>query len=423
MNETRARHNSLPLSRSESSKQAARVELRERLQDIEFLAFEQLMKSLLYKSGYLSVHLIGRNHKRGRTPKGGLDLTARSVTELSSSLTIAQVKQYRRVVSRRFVDELRGAMLRLGAEQGLLLTTSRFSRVAHEAAEDSNVAPITLIEGDGVLDLLFAYRIGVVECKGEWQIDRAYLDSLQKKAMGTYRGGSDNKSGITTQTRQSKTQRHAHEPPSPTATSHPSNQPSHDLQPTTSPTELRPSALPVLPGGEMTWSTHLMAGLSALWLMEALPTSQPENMALLAGAAALGSLLPDLDAAESKIKHLSIAGIKPFLLPSQMIYGQLGHRSFLHSLPGLTFCGCISLLLLPFVGWQIALALWLGYASHLATDAMTRSGIPWLYPHRERFHLLPPRLRITTGSPEEEIIFVLLSLFALLLTLRHLPVQ
>jgi inner membrane protein len=173
----------------------------------------------------------------------------------------------------------------------------------------------------------------------------------------------------------------------------------------------------------MTWSTHLMAGLSALWLMEALPASATENMALLAGAAALGSLLPDLDASESKIKHLSIGGIKPFYLPSEMIYSQLGHRSFLHSLYGLAFCACSCLLLSPFTGWQAALALWLGYASHLAADAMTRSGIPWLYPQPRRYHLLPPRLRLVTGSPEEEIVFVLLALSALLLTLRHLPVQ
>ena len=173
----------------------------------------------------------------------------------------------------------------------------------------------------------------------------------------------------------------------------------------------------------MTWSTHLMAGLSALWIMEALPASQPENMALLAGAAALGSLLPDLDASESKVKHLSVAGIKPFLLPSQAIYGQFGHRTFLHSLAGLAFCASSCLLLSPFTGWQVALALWLGYASHLAADALTRSGIPWLYPNHRRFHLLPPRLRLTTGSQAEEVVFVLLSLSALLLMLRHLPVQ
>jgi inner membrane protein len=293
--------------------------------------------------------------------------------------------------------------------------------VAHEAAKESHVAPITLIEGDEVLDLLFAYRIGVTEREGEWQIDPAYLDNLQKKAMGTYRGGSNSKSGTVAGENRPAPKPQAHEPPSPSPTAltppNPPNASSYDLPAT------QPQPNPPTPGGEMTWSTHLMAGLSALWLMEVLPTSSTENMALLAGAAALGALLPDLDAAESKIKHLSVAGIKPFLLPSQMIYSQLGHRSFLHSLSGLTFFACACLLLSPFMDWPAALALWLGYASHLATDAMTRSGIPWLYPRKEHFHLLPLRLRLTTGSPEEEMIFVLLSLTALLLMLRHLPVQ
>ncbi len=169
----------------------AREALRHALEQMEFAAFEQIMKSLLYKSGYLSVQLIGRNYKQGRTPQGGLDLTARSVTELSSSLTIAQVKQYKRTVSRRFVDELRGAMLRLGAGQGLLLTLSKFSQVAHQAAQDSPVAPITLIEGEGILDLLFAYRIGVHEFKGQWQLDEKYLDFLQQRSMSTHETSTD----------------------------------------------------------------------------------------------------------------------------------------------------------------------------------------------------------------------------------------
>jgi restriction system protein len=167
------------------SQAATRQALRHRLEDMEFAAFERIMKSLLYKSGYLSVHLIGRNYKRGRTPRGGLDMTARSVTELSSSLTIAQVKQYKRTVSRRFVDELRGAMLRLGAGQGLLLTMSKFSKVAHEAARDTPVAPITLIEGEEILDLLFAYRIGVALQSRIWQLDEKYLDFLQERSMST----------------------------------------------------------------------------------------------------------------------------------------------------------------------------------------------------------------------------------------------
>jgi inner membrane protein len=163
-----------------------------------------------------------------------------------------------------------------------------------------------------------------------------------------------------------------------------------------------------------------MAGLSTLWILEVIPGASMENVALTASAAALGSLLPDLDAAESKIKHLQISGVKPFLLPSQIVYRQLGHRSLLHSLPGLAFIASVGAGLMPIIGWQPAVALWLGYASHLISDGMTKSGIPLLYPRPKRFHLLPKSLRLTTGSAAEDVLFALLSLLVLTFLLGHL---
>jgi membrane-bound metal-dependent hydrolase YbcI (DUF457 family) len=50
-------------------------------------------------------------------------------------------------------------------------------------------------------------------------------------------------------------------------------------------------------------------------------------------------------------------------------------------------------------------ALSLGYASHLAGDACTRTGIPLLYPRRTHYHLLPHRTRVVTGSEYEELFF------------------
>jgi membrane-bound metal-dependent hydrolase YbcI (DUF457 family) len=395
-------------------KKAVRAELHQRLMELEYSAFEQVMKSLLYKSGYLSVHLIGRKHKRGRTPQGGLDLTARSTTELASMVTIAQLKQYRRVVSRRFIDELRGAMLRHGAEQGLLLTLSKFSKVAHAAARESNVAPITLIEGDEVLDLLFAYRIGVHEENGVWRLDREWLDSLQEKAISTYDrdpSGDRNRQRCSSQT---KSLLSSQLPPQISISRNESTSSvnrSYEISALESPKNER---------GEMTWSTHVMAGISALWLLEVLPELPPENYAPLVGAAALGALLPDLDAAQSKVKHLQVGGIKPFLLPAQSIFRTVGHRTLLHSLLALVYVALAGVLLSPFIGWMVSLALWLGYASHLAADACTRSGIRFLYPRPRRFYLLPKRWRIVTGSLAEDVLFVLLSIAVLLLVLHQL---
>ncbi len=176
----------------------------------------------------------------------------------------------------------------------------------------------------------------------------------------------------------------------------------------------------------MTGQTHLMAGLSTLWLFEAgaqwgvLPALSTEQLALLASAAALGSLLPDLDAAQSKIKHLSVAGIKPFYLPSQAIFHLLGHRTLLHSRRGLAGIAIAASLLVPYTDWRIAFAIVAGYASHLALDACNPSGIPWLYPRRKRFYLLPKKWRILAGSPAEEIVFALFALLALLFFLSLL---
>lgn len=77
--------------------------------------------------------------------------------------------------------------------------------------------------------------------------------------------------------------------------------------------------------------------------------------------------------------------------------------------------------LLALLGWQVWLALVLGYAAHLAADACTRSGVPLLYPHKKRYHLLPSSLRFTTGSQAEEALLPLLALLVLLFLLHQIP--
>jgi restriction system protein len=144
------------------SHEQLRRELRERLFGLKLPTFERLLLDLLRKSGYSNVQLADRMDRRGRTRQGGLDLKAYSRTDLSSALTIAQIKQYKETVPRRFVDELRGTMLRVGAKQGLLMTTSTFSAVARQAAHTIPLLPIQLIDGDALLDLLIERQIGVV---------------------------------------------------------------------------------------------------------------------------------------------------------------------------------------------------------------------------------------------------------------------
>lgn len=168
----------------------------------------------------------------------------------------------------------------------------------------------------------------------------------------------------------------------------------------------------------MMWRTHVLCGINALWLLAPLPPEILQaNMGILAAAAALGAPMPDLDASESKIKHLTIPStqFKPFLLPALMVSKTDQHRGLLHSLTGL---GMMALFAIPtsfYGGWAAFVAFLLGYASHLIADSATKSGISLFYPRLTRYYLLPTAWRITTGSLAEEVLMAPLASSVLLL--------
>ncbi len=188
------------------------------------------------------------------------------------------------------------------------------------------------------------------------------------------------------------------------------------------------------------WRTHVLGGISALWILEMTPgITNTANVGVLAAVAAFGALLPDLDATSSKIRSLGVAGIQPFNPLGAALNGALGHRGVLHSPKALVFlAGCAALLSL-WAGPVPATALWLGYASHLALDACTKSGIPnwgtrqtlpgWTASPTERplpsrrtgrIYLVPPICRVVTGSAGEDAYFMILAASAVALLLTHI---
>ncbi len=171
----------------------------------------------------------------------------------------------------------------------------------------------------------------------------------------------------------------------------------------------------------MMGGTHALIGVSSLWLLAFVPSVlTTDTLAPLAACAALGALLPDLDAQSSTIKYLSIARIQPFAPVAYVLSRDLGHRGATHSLLGLFV---FALLMLPLVWiwpWPYWVALSLGYASHLAADACTKSGIPFLHPNRKRYHLLPRDWRFTTGSLAEDALVPIIALAILFLLFSQL---
>lgn len=123
-------------------------------------------------------------------------------------------------------------------------------------------------------------------------------------------------------------------------------------------------------------STHVAFGLTC-WAgyarLRGWPI-QPEAM-LLAG---IGSLLPDIDSPKS-----SFGKVVPFFsYPISLIFG---HRGITHSL----FAVLGGILAMWFYGYQLwfVAPLAIGYLSHLAGDMFTNSGVPLMWPSKEKYSL------------------------------------
>lgn len=169
----------------EAHNEKVRQLLHNRLLALDFHAFEQFVGHLLAVMGYAEVRVTER------TSDGGLDIEAYTQTGITKALVISQVKKYTSPVHRRFVDELRGTMLRVGAQQGLLITTSTFSEGARQAAEGNHIAPVTLIDGEQLLELLFDHQVGVSkETLQLWTFDAAFFDHLNGEENRGQKGGA-----------------------------------------------------------------------------------------------------------------------------------------------------------------------------------------------------------------------------------------
>ncbi len=162
-----------------------------------------------------------------------------------------------------------------------------------------------------------------------------------------------------------------------------------------------------------------MAGIVSLY---GLPLGLSfDSMSLAILFAVIGSLLPDLDARESKLSNIAIGGVAPLKLVARLLSRSLGHRGPMHSLLAvLVVAIAFGLPLALFIDAFAGFGLTLGYLSHLLLDACTRSGVPLYWPDSGRVWLLPPGFRFTTGSAAEDGLFILLSFAASGLLLIHL---
>ena len=133
----------------------ARAQLDQYLQEMNPYKFEELIKHLLEEIGYVDVDVTPRSNDKG------VDVVANIEVGISQVREVIQVKRQKNNVGRGILDALRGSLYRFDAVRATIITTGGFSKGAKDAAFEKGAAPITLIDGKRLLDLLIEHEIGV----------------------------------------------------------------------------------------------------------------------------------------------------------------------------------------------------------------------------------------------------------------------
>lgn len=138
--------------------QATRDQLKQFLHSMPPDRFEALVGELLIQMGFDE----GTVTATRRSGDGGIDVVgvyrAAGLTEVNAAV---QVKRWKGNVRAPVVTQLRGSLQ--VHQQGIIITTSGFSKGAQTEAAASNKTRISLINGEELLDLLVKHKVGVVE--------------------------------------------------------------------------------------------------------------------------------------------------------------------------------------------------------------------------------------------------------------------
>ncbi|MCO6524604.1 MAG: restriction endonuclease [Candidatus Schmidhempelia sp.] len=117
--------------------------------------FEILISQLLQAMGYEDVNVTKASGDKGIDVIGNVQVGITRITE------VVQVKRIQNSINRPIIDQLRGALPYHKAIRGTLITTSKFSSGCAEAANYPGAAPITLIDGARLIELLIENGVGI----------------------------------------------------------------------------------------------------------------------------------------------------------------------------------------------------------------------------------------------------------------------
>lgn len=140
--------------------------------------FENIIKDLLSSMGYEDVSVTAPTNDKG------VDVTGISQNGITTVKEVIQVKRKTTSnVTRPTLDALRGCLHRFDAFQGTIITLSDFTKGATNAAFEKGAAPLTLINGDKLIDLLIKNDVGVKRKTASYYvIDEKYFGEEEDNA-------------------------------------------------------------------------------------------------------------------------------------------------------------------------------------------------------------------------------------------------
>jgi restriction system protein len=131
-----------------------RKQLLAQLMALTPVQFEELVGQLLAEMGFESIEVTQYGGDGGIDVRGTLQIS--DVVRIKMAV---QVKRWKGNIQSPTVQQVRGS---LGVhEQGLIITTSDFSKGAIEEANQPDKTPVALMNGEQLVTLLMEYNIGV----------------------------------------------------------------------------------------------------------------------------------------------------------------------------------------------------------------------------------------------------------------------
>lgn len=134
---------------------AARAALVGRLMGLDPYAFEHFVKELLEAMDYENVQVTKQSGDKG------VDVVANFQFGITEIKEVVQVKRSELTVRRPLIDQLRGALPYHGAIRGTLITLGKFAKGVAESALYPGAAPITLIDGERLVELVEKHEVGL----------------------------------------------------------------------------------------------------------------------------------------------------------------------------------------------------------------------------------------------------------------------